>query len=130
MALSPQEFRRLVSQAIASLPFPIAERMKNVEVVGEDRPTRAELAMAGGDTPGTTLLCASCAKPLPVRYDYAHIRARLNRYSLKTSPIKALKYLDFYPILNLDLVVSLDEGGTPLYRCHRLGGGGGGKTPH
>lgn len=64
--------------------------------------------------------CVSCGKPLAVRYDYAHIRARLNRYSLKTSPIKALKYLDFYPILNLDLVVSLDEGGTPLYRCHRL----------
>ncbi len=64
--------------------------------------------------------CPSCGKPLAVRYDYAHIRARLNRYSLKTSPIKALKYLDFYPILNLDLVVSLDEGGTPLYRCHRL----------
>ncbi len=64
--------------------------------------------------------CVSCGKPLGVRYDYAYIKARLNRYSLKTSPIKALKYLDFYPILNLDLVVSLDEGGTPLYRCHRL----------
>ncbi|MGH7409489.1 MAG: threonine synthase [Candidatus Methylomirabilis sp.] len=64
--------------------------------------------------------CPSCGKPLAVRYDYGHIRSRLNRYSLKTSPIKALKYLDFYPILNLDLVVSLDEGGTPLYRCHRL----------
>ncbi|PTL35652.1 threonine synthase [Candidatus Methylomirabilis limnetica] len=64
--------------------------------------------------------CISCGKPLGVRYDYTYIRARLNRYSLKTSPIKALKYLDFYPILNLDLVVSLDEGGTPLYRCHRL----------
>src|SRR3989337_134541 len=70
--------------------------------------------------------CPSCGKPLAVRYDYAHIRARLNRYSLKTSPIKALKYLDFYPILNLDLVVSLDEGGTPLYRCHRLAEGLGG----
>src|SRR3972149_855876 len=53
MALSPQEFRRLVSQAIASLPFPIAERMKNVEVVVEDLPTRAELAMAGVEPPET-----------------------------------------------------------------------------
>jgi threonine synthase len=32
-----------------------------------------------------------------------------------------MKYLEFYPIENLDLVVSLDEGGTPLYRCRRLG---------
>jgi threonine synthase len=66
--------------------------------------------------------CPSCGKPLAVRYDYTHIRSRLNRYSLKTSPIKALKYLDFYPILNLDLVVSLDEGGTPLYPSRRLAG--------
>jgi len=64
--------------------------------------------------------CPSCGKPLQVTYDYGYIKARLNRYSLKRSPIKALKYLDFYPILNLDMVVSLDEGGTPLYPTHRL----------
>lgn len=63
--------------------------------------------------------CPSCGRPLTVRYDWSYIKSRLNRYALRTSPIKALKYLDFYPILNLDLVVSLDEGGTPLYRCHR-----------
>src|SRR5574341_1980187 len=65
--------------------------------------------------------CPSCAKPLEVTYDYGYIKARLNRYSLKRSPIKALKYLDFYPILNLDMVVSLDEGGTPCYATRRLG---------
>ncbi len=65
--------------------------------------------------------CPSCGKPLQVTYDYGYIKARLNRYSLKRSPIKALKYLDFYPILNLDMVVSLDEGGTPLYTTRRLG---------
>lgn len=69
----------------------------------------------------STTACPVCQMPLEVRYDYDYIRARLNRYSLKSSPIKALKYLDFYPIRNLDLVVSLDEGGTPLYRCRRLG---------
>src|SRR3972149_6341318 len=65
--------------------------------------------------------CPSCRSPLDVRYDYDYIRSRLNRYSLRNSPIKAMKYLDFYPIENLDLVVSLDEGGTPLYRCGKLG---------
>ncbi|MGH7479944.1 MAG: threonine synthase, partial [Candidatus Methylomirabilales bacterium] len=59
--------------------------------------------------------------PLDVRFDYDYIHSRLNRYSLRNSPIKAMKYLDFYPIENLNLVVSLDEGGTPLYRCRRLG---------
>ncbi|MEE9522104.1 MAG: threonine synthase [candidate division NC10 bacterium] len=65
--------------------------------------------------------CPTCRSPLDVRYDYEYIRSRLNRYSLRNSPIKALKYLDFYPIENLSLVVSLDEGGTPLYRCRKLG---------
>ncbi|HSB72264.1 MAG TPA: threonine synthase [Candidatus Methylomirabilis sp.] len=64
--------------------------------------------------------CPACRRPLTVLYDYDYIRSRLNRYSLRTSPVKALKYLDFYPLLNLDLVVSMNEGGTPLYRCTRL----------
>ncbi|MEK7853537.1 MAG: hypothetical protein AAB272_01185, partial [candidate division NC10 bacterium] len=68
----------------------------------------------------STTRCPHCQSPLDVRYDYGYIRSRLNRYSLRNSPIKALKYLDFYPIRDLDQVVSLDEGGTPLYRCHRL----------
>lgn len=69
----------------------------------------------------STTRCPACRSPLDVRYDYDYIRARLNRYSLRNSPIKAMKYLDFYPIENLNLVVSLDEGGTPLYPCRKLG---------
>ena len=49
--------------------------------------------------------CPSCHKPLDVRYDYAYIRSRLNRYSLRTSPAKALKYLDFYPLVDRKSVV-------------------------
>ena len=64
--------------------------------------------------------CPSCQHPLEVRYDFAFIRSRLNRYSLRTSPVKALKYLDFYPLSDLDQVVSMNEGGTALYRCQRL----------
>jgi threonine synthase len=64
--------------------------------------------------------CLACHQPLDVRYDLDYIRSRLNRYSLRTSPVKALKYLDFYPLLDLNLVVSMNEGGTPLYRCTRL----------
>lgn len=69
----------------------------------------------------STTRCPACRSPLDVRYDYDFIRSRLNRYSLRNSPIKAMKYLDFYPIENLSLVVSLDEGGTPLYRCRKMG---------
>ncbi|MFQ5847373.1 MAG: threonine synthase [Candidatus Methylomirabilales bacterium] len=69
----------------------------------------------------STTRCPACRSPLDVRYDYDYIRSRLNRYSLRNSPIKAMKYLDFYPIENLSFVDSLDEGGTPLYRCRKLG---------
>ena len=53
MVLSRQEFRRLVSQAIALLPPLVVERLENVEVVVEDRPTKEELAMAGIEPPET-----------------------------------------------------------------------------
>jgi len=53
MVLSRQEFRRLVSQAITVLPPLVVERLENVEVVVEDRPTREELAMAGIEPPET-----------------------------------------------------------------------------
>ena len=53
MVLSRGEFRRLVSEAITSLPPPVLERLENVEVVVEDRPTREELAMAGIEPPET-----------------------------------------------------------------------------
>jgi len=53
MVLSRQEFRRLVSQAIASLPPQVIQRLGNVEVVVNDRPTREELTMAGIEPPGT-----------------------------------------------------------------------------
>jgi len=51
--LNRQEFRRLVSQAIASLPPQVVERLENVEVVVNDRPTREELTLAGIEPPET-----------------------------------------------------------------------------
>src|SRR5512144_585104 len=64
--------------------------------------------------------CPACHRPLTVRYASPYFRSRSNRYSLRNAPVKALKYLDFYPLLNLYLVVSMNEGGAPLYRCTRL----------
>ncbi|MFQ5892966.1 MAG: threonine synthase, partial [Nitrospinota bacterium] len=64
--------------------------------------------------------CVKCWGPLEVLYDYDYIRARLNHYSLKTSPLSALKYLDFYPIVNARDLVSLNEGGTPLFELKNL----------
>jgi threonine synthase len=68
----------------------------------------------------TATRCLKCGGPLEVLYDYDYIRSRLNRYSLKNSPLSALKYLDFYPIVNARHLISLDEGGTPLFELTNL----------
>ena len=66
LALSRQEFRRLVSQAITSLPPLVAGRLANVEVVVKDRPTREELAMVGTG-PTETLFGLYTGTPLTKR---------------------------------------------------------------
>ncbi len=53
-------------------------------------------------------------------YNYEFIKQRLNVYALKNSPISALKYLTFYPIINLEKIVTLNEGGTPLHHCRNF----------
>ena len=66
VALSREEFRRLVSQAIVSLPSGVAGRLANVEVVVKDCPTSEELAMAGTD-PRATLFGLYTGIPLTDR---------------------------------------------------------------
>jgi len=68
----------------------------------------------------TSTNCLKCGDPLDVIYNYDFIRQRLNLYALKNSPISALKYLTLYPIKNLEKIVSLNEGGTPLHQCQNL----------
>lgn len=68
----------------------------------------------------TCTVCLKCKSPLDVVYNYDFIKQRLNLYALKNSPISALKYLTFYPIINLEKIVTLNEGGTPLHFCKNL----------
>ncbi len=72
------------------------------------------------DEHDTCTTCRKCGDPLDVIYDYDYIRQRLNIYALKNSPISALKYLTLYPIINLEKIISLNEGGTPLHHCRNL----------
>ncbi|MFC1690744.1 threonine synthase [Nanoarchaeota archaeon] len=69
----------------------------------------------------TYTCCIKCGSPLDVIYDYDALLGRLNTKVLKTAPLKATKYMDFYPINDLRSVVTLDEGGTPLYHAKNLG---------
>ncbi len=68
----------------------------------------------------TCTTCLKCHAPLDVVYNYDFLKSRLNLYALKHSPISALKYLTFYPILNLEKIITLNEGGTPLHKCRNL----------
>lgn len=68
----------------------------------------------------TCTTCLKCGNPLDIVYNYEFIKKRLNLYALKNSPISALKYLTFFPILDMEKIVSLNEGGTPLHHCRNL----------
>lgn len=59
--------------------------------------------------------------PLDVVYDYDYIKAKLNLYDLRHTPISHLKYLDFFPIRDRSKIITKSEGGTPLYHCETLG---------
>lgn len=59
--------------------------------------------------------------PVDIIYDYERIKQRLNFFALRNAPISSMKYLDFYPIKDLTKVVTLKEGGTPLYHAQNLG---------
>lgn len=64
--------------------------------------------------------CPWCQQSLEVKYDYERIAEHFNVHVMKTAPMAATKYLDLYPLANLRRVVSLNEGGTPLYRARKL----------
>lgn len=73
------------------------------------------------DEKETSTFCPKCNGALDVIYDYERIKRRMNTFSLKHTDISAMKYLDFYPILDLEKIVTLKEGGTPLYHAKKLG---------
>ena len=64
---------------------------------------------------------ASCDGPLDIQYDYEQLAQRLNKFDLRAAPAATQKYLDFFPIKDYRNVVSLQEGGTPLYKVEHIG---------
>ncbi len=53
MRLGRAEFEKLVAQAVESLPEHFLERLDNVDVVVEDKPTEEDLVLAGIEPGGT-----------------------------------------------------------------------------
>jgi len=94
------------------------QKMPNVN--GNFYTLRCISCKAEYDEKQTCTTCLKCGNPLDVVYNYNFIKQRLNLYALRNAPISALKYLTLYPILNLEKIVSLNEGGTPLHHCRNL----------
>src|SRR3989338_6805079 len=65
--------------------------------------------------------CRKCGAPLEVSLNYDLLAERLNMPMIKSAPPLSAKYIDFYPIRDRRNIITLHEGGTPLYKCKNLG---------
>jgi threonine synthase len=65
-------------------------------------------------------LCIECGKPLLVRYDLKKAAETLTLDSLKTREANLWRYREVLPVADLENIVTLGEGWTPLIRVDRL----------
>lgn len=65
--------------------------------------------------------CSSCGNLLEIRMDRAEALKRISKSDLKQRELSVWKYRELIPIADKTRVFSLDEGGTQLFRAHRLG---------
>src|SRR5688572_27130595 len=66
-------------------------------------------------------LCRKCGKPLLVRYDLERAGSTLTKESLGARQTDLWRYREVLPVEDVENVVSLGEGWTPLLRAGRLG---------
>jgi len=62
---------------------------------------------------------ANCSETLLARYDFQQVR--ISKEDLKNRPFTMWRYKEFLPIIHPENIVSLGEGGTPLFKAERLG---------
>ena len=64
--------------------------------------------------------CPKCDGLLEVEFETSELKRKLDLKRLKTETPSVWKYNAFMPILDKTKIVSLHEGGTPLYHCDNL----------
>jgi len=69
----------------------------------------------------TITRCLNCGQSLDVHFDMQKLAETVNIYTLKNTPISAMKYLNFYPLNDRSKIISLNEGATPLVQSEELG---------
>ena len=65
--------------------------------------------------------CKKCGDLLEVKYDFERISKILEKSDWRNVPLSVWRYKDFMPIDDISKIVSLNEGGTGLHSCHKLG---------
>jgi threonine synthase len=65
-------------------------------------------------------LCTECGKPLLVRYDLERAAHSLTKESLRDRQADLWRYREVLPVENVENIVSLGEGWTPLLQARRL----------
>jgi len=65
--------------------------------------------------------CRRCGDLLEVKYDYDVLKERLKESDWTSLPLSVWRYRHLMPVRNHSKIVSLNEGGTGLHQCKRLG---------
>jgi threonine synthase len=65
--------------------------------------------------------CRKCGDLLEVKFDFKELSEKLERSNWRDIPLSVWRYKDFMPIEDVSKIVSLNEGGTGLHSCHKLG---------
>jgi len=65
--------------------------------------------------------CKKCGDLLEVKYDFGELSKKLEKSLWRNVPLSVWRYKDFMPIDDISKIVSLNEGGTGLHSCHKLG---------
>jgi len=65
--------------------------------------------------------CKKCGDILEVKYDFKELARKLEKSDWRNVPLSVWRYKDFMPIKDISKIVSLNEGGTGLHSCHKLG---------
>jgi threonine synthase len=65
--------------------------------------------------------CRKCGDILEVKHDFKQLSEKLEKSNWREVPLSVWRYKDFMPIGDVSKIVSLNEGGTGLHSCHKLG---------
>jgi threonine synthase len=65
--------------------------------------------------------CRKCGDILEIKLDYDLTRDVLKKSGWRKMPLSVWRYRDLMPINDASKIVSLNEGGTGLHKCNRLG---------